>query len=79
ILRKFNSAIVGASRGEGLYNTELNVAVSGRTSLDLPRQALDLIDRIRNRLDKGRLLNDWKLVTIFIGTNDIGKLRCIEK
>ncbi|PIO62112.1 hypothetical protein TELCIR_16345, partial [Teladorsagia circumcincta] len=26
ILREFNSAILGASRGEGLYNTEFNVA-----------------------------------------------------
>ncbi|KAK6009479.1 hypothetical protein OSTOST_25585, partial [Ostertagia ostertagi] len=51
ILREFNSAIVGASHGEGYDNTEFNVGVSGRTSLDMPRQAQDLIDRMRNKLD----------------------------
>lgn len=77
ILRKFNPSLVGMSRGTGSENTGFNVAVSGMTSLDIPRQAQDLVDRMKK---KGvSLSDDWKLVTIFIGTNDIGKLRCLPK
>ncbi|KAK6040571.1 hypothetical protein COOONC_21925 [Cooperia oncophora] len=43
----------------------------------MPRQAQDLIDRMKN---KGiRMAEDWKLITIFIGTNDLGKLLCVNR
>ncbi|KAK6046662.1 hypothetical protein COOONC_15833, partial [Cooperia oncophora] len=76
IFREFNPSIVGASHGDNYDNNSFNVAISGRTSSDMPRQAQDLIDRMKN---KGiRMAEDWKLITIFIGTNDFGKLLCVE-
>uniref|UniRef100_A0A7I5ECB2 SGNH_hydro domain-containing protein n=1 Tax=Haemonchus contortus TaxID=6289 RepID=A0A7I5ECB2_HAECO len=77
ILHEFNPDMAGASYGEGYDNTGFNVGVSGETSLDLPRQARNLIKRMRS--SGVSLENDWKLITIFIGTNDIGKLRCIDR
>uniref|UniRef100_A0A0K0DGF2 SGNH_hydro domain-containing protein n=1 Tax=Angiostrongylus cantonensis TaxID=6313 RepID=A0A0K0DGF2_ANGCA len=74
ILRIFNPGIIGMSHGIGYDNTVFNVAVSGRTSMDIPRQAEELIHRMKA---KGvRLRDDWKLISIFIGTNDLGELRC---
>ncbi|VDM64608.1 unnamed protein product [Angiostrongylus costaricensis] len=77
ILRVFNPSIVGMSHGTGYDNTVFNVAVSGRTSMDIPRQAEELIHRMKAR--GVRLKDDWKLISIFIGTNDLGELRCYSK
>ncbi|VDM54047.1 unnamed protein product, partial [Angiostrongylus costaricensis] len=77
ILRVFNPSIVGMSHGTGYDNTVFNVAVSGRTSMDIPRQAEELIHRMKAR--GVRLRDDWKLISIFIGTNDLGELRCYSK
>ncbi|RCN46442.1 GDSL-like protein [Ancylostoma caninum] len=77
VLREFNPNIVGLSHGTGYDNTVFNVAVGGRTSEDMPRQARDLIARMKQ---KGvSLTDDWKIVTIFIGTNDMQKLRCFSE
>ncbi|CAJ0589785.1 unnamed protein product [Cylicocyclus nassatus] len=74
VLREFNHEILGLSYGIDYKNTGFNVAVSGMTSEDIPRQASDLITRLKQ---KGiSLTEDWKLVSIFFGTNDLGKLRC---
>ncbi|VDL65775.1 unnamed protein product [Nippostrongylus brasiliensis] len=69
VLRKFNPSLIGASHGSGYETAEFNVAINGKTSLDMPTQAAELVSRIVN--------DDWKLITIFIGTNDIGKFRSI--
>ncbi|WKY11592.1 hypothetical protein Q1695_003289 [Nippostrongylus brasiliensis] len=74
VMREFNPSLIGASHGYGYDNTEFNVAFSGMTSLDMPRQAKELIKRMKKR--KVSLTDDWKMITIFIGTNDIGKYRC---
>ncbi|KAE9413960.1 hypothetical protein Angca_010056, partial [Angiostrongylus cantonensis] len=70
ILRIFNPGIIGMSHGIGYDNTVFNVAVSGRTSMDIPRQAEELIHRMKA---KGVSVyeDDWKLISIFIGTNDL--------
>ncbi|CAJ0589784.1 unnamed protein product [Cylicocyclus nassatus] len=74
ILRELNHGIMGLSQGEGYKNTGFNVAISGRTSEDLPRQASELVSRMRQQ--GVNLAGDWKLVTIFIGTNDLQKFGC---
>ncbi|KAJ1358518.1 hypothetical protein KIN20_016962 [Parelaphostrongylus tenuis] len=74
ILRAFNPRIVGMSHGSGYGGAGFNVAVNGRTSRDIPNQAEELIRRMKA---KGvRLREDWKLISIFMGTNDLGELNC---
>ncbi|KAK6755494.1 hypothetical protein RB195_014081 [Necator americanus] len=77
IVREFNRELVGLSHGAGYDNAGFNVAVGGMTSEDMPRQAKDLIERMKR--DGVSLTEDWKIVTIFIGTNDIAKLRCYSQ
>ncbi|KJH48552.1 GDSL-like protein [Dictyocaulus viviparus] len=78
ILRLFNPNIIGMSYGSGKNdNSSFNVAVVGQTSIDIPRQARDLIQRMRTRgVD---LANDWKLISIFIGINDLGGRQCLTE
>ncbi|GMT11699.1 hypothetical protein PFISCL1PPCAC_2996, partial [Pristionchus fissidentatus] len=72
ILRHLNPKLVGFSRGrQGAYqNSVLNVAVGGRSSNDLPRQARELVERFK-KYPASSVQSDWKLIHIFIGTNDI--------
>ncbi|KAJ1358517.1 hypothetical protein KIN20_016961 [Parelaphostrongylus tenuis] len=77
ILRIFNPKIVGMSHGTGYGGTVFNVAVNGQTSMDIPRQAHELIRRME--AEGVRLREDWKLISIFIGTNDLQELRCFTK
>ncbi|WKY11596.1 hypothetical protein Q1695_003290 [Nippostrongylus brasiliensis] len=76
VLRKFNPSLIGASHGSGYETAEFNVAINGKTSLDMPTQAAELVSRMYQK--HVSVNDDWKLITIFIGTNDIGKLRCGE-
>ncbi|TKR59960.1 hypothetical protein L596_029562 [Steinernema carpocapsae] len=74
ILRKFNPNLFGQSHGQGSVNVwksaYLNAGVPGSESRDLPGQAEDLIKKmhVHPEID---IQNDWKLVNIFIGGNDI--------
>ena len=75
ILRKYNRDIYGYS--VGYYKPEdtkkgvgLNVAVSGQESNDILAQAKTLIKRIKASEDLD-WKEDWKLVTLFIGANDL--------
>ncbi|ELT96572.1 hypothetical protein CAPTEDRAFT_188389 [Capitella teleta] len=74
-LRKYNPEIKGYSRcqttsdhhsGKGGFN----VARGGGTNRNMPGQADDLIERLKNdsRID---FENDWKMVTLFVGGNDL--------
>ncbi|CAI4222901.1 unnamed protein product [Auanema sp. JU1783] len=77
ILKEFNPNLRGISHGSGYgLNSGLNVAVSGRTVDDLPRQAEILVSTFRDRYQPSDYQNKWKLINIFIGTNDIGNLSC---
>ncbi|EYB87739.1 hypothetical protein Y032_0258g454 [Ancylostoma ceylanicum] len=49
VLREFNPNLVGLSHGTGYNNTVFNVAVGGMTSEDMPRQARDLIKRMKKK------------------------------
>ena len=56
----------------GLTGVKLNVAVSGQESNHIPNQARLLIDRLKESKDID-FENDWKLVTLFIGGNDLNR------
>ncbi|XP_041668835.1 phospholipase B1, membrane-associated isoform X2 [Cheilinus undulatus] len=70
ILKKFNPDIKGVSKGTGNRQRGFNVAVSGAKIAGIPGQVRDLIDLMRND-PKVDFENDWKLVTLFIGGNDL--------
>ena len=77
IARKYNSNIVGFSTGKDFILSpfekpieHLNVAVSGQEANHIPEQARQLVKRLKESKDID-YQNDWKLVTLFIGGNDI--------
>ncbi|XP_078205742.1 phospholipase B1, membrane-associated isoform X3 [Callithrix jacchus] len=70
ILKKFNPYLLGFSTGTWEATAGLNVAAEGARARDMPAQARDLIERMKNSPDIN-LEKDWKLVTLFIGGNDL--------
>ena len=86
ILRQFNPDLVGWSYSrtpnfgdedrnkthctEAMECAQLNVAVPGATNRDMPEQADDLIQKTSTHPDVD-LQNDWKLVFLLIGGNDL--------
>ncbi|XP_073339779.1 phospholipase B1, membrane-associated-like [Pagrus major] len=70
ILKKFNPNIKGMSKGQGTTNTGFNVAVSGAKISGIPGQVQRLIDNMKKDSTVD-FENDWKLVTLFIGGNDL--------
>uniref|UniRef100_A0A914VYS3 Phospholipase B1, membrane-associated n=1 Tax=Plectus sambesii TaxID=2011161 RepID=A0A914VYS3_9BILA len=81
VLLKYNSKLFGQSHGIGTQNTwsvaQLNAAVAGATVSGLAAQAQDLVTKIQThpQID---IKNDWKLIHIFIGSNDIC-IACLSK
>ncbi|XP_045919260.1 phospholipase B1, membrane-associated [Micropterus dolomieu] len=70
ILKKFNPKIKGVSKGQGKWQTGFNMAVSGAKISGIPGQIRSLIDTMKNDSTVD-FENDWKLVTLFIGGNDL--------
>ncbi|XP_068436917.1 phospholipase B1, membrane-associated [Clinocottus analis] len=70
ILKKFNPKIKGVSKGQGKQQTGFNMAVSGAKIAGIPAQVRRLIDTMKNDTTVD-FENDWKLVTLFIGGNDL--------
>ncbi|XP_043836931.1 phospholipase B1, membrane-associated [Dromiciops gliroides] len=70
ILKKFNPSLHGFSTGTEKETAGLNVAVGGALAQDLPSQARELVDKMKNSLEIN-LEQDWKLITILIGSNDL--------
>nr|XP_006820485.1 PREDICTED: phospholipase B1, membrane-associated-like [Saccoglossus kowalevskii] len=74
ILKQYNPEVNGWSVGIGQiedYNiSRLNVAEPGGKSKDLMDQTQNLIERLKH-VDWLDYDNDWKMVTIFIGANDL--------
>ena len=58
-----------------LPNTHLNVARSGAHASEMLQQAEDLVAKIQasNQIDYD---NDWKLISVLIGSNDVCQLPC---
>lgn len=73
IVKMFNSNVTGYSTKNKPFFVgaqKFNVAISGQKAEHIPAQARNLIDLVK--ADKGvDFENDWKLVTIFIGGNDL--------
>ncbi|XP_074720943.1 phospholipase B1, membrane-associated [Strix uralensis] len=75
ILREFNPSLIGYSLGTGKETTDnaaLNQAVAGDLAEDVPAQVRRLVDRMKNDT-RINLQTDWKLITLFIGGNDLCK------
>jgi len=73
ILRRYNPALYGASSGTGDRNSKgagLNVAETGAESRDLSEQADILISRLQSDPNVN-FEEDWKVITVFIGGNDL--------
>lgn len=70
ILKKFNPHILGFSTGTQEETAGLNVAVEGARARDMPAQARDLVERMKNSPEIN-LEKDWKLITLFIGSSDL--------
>uniref|UniRef100_A0A8C3SBS1 Phospholipase B1 n=1 Tax=Chelydra serpentina TaxID=8475 RepID=A0A8C3SBS1_CHESE len=73
ILREFNPSLRGYSIGKGNQdssNAFLNQAVAGDRSENVPSQARKLVDLMKNDT-RINFQEDWKLITLFIGGNDL--------
>ncbi|XP_033619310.1 phospholipase B1, membrane-associated isoform X2 [Fukomys damarensis] len=70
ILKKFNPSILGFSTGTLEKTQGFNVAVEGARAQDMPAQARDLVERMKTSTEINPE-TDWKLVTLFIGSNDL--------
>ncbi|XP_048737622.2 uncharacterized protein LOC125652446 [Ostrea edulis] len=73
ILKKYNPDIKGFSVGRGdvdSANAHLNVANPGDQARDMPGQAKLLVERLKEEPGVD-FENDWKVITLFIGGNDL--------
>ncbi|XP_038123562.1 phospholipase B1, membrane-associated-like [Cyprinodon tularosa] len=73
ILRHFNHNVTGYSLGIGDQNNPkafLNQAVPGGKSRDIPSQVRTLVSKMKSDPNVN-FENDWKVITIFIGGNDV--------
>ncbi|XP_059177532.1 phospholipase B1, membrane-associated-like [Physella acuta] len=70
ILRMYNSDLHGYSKGVDNQHIGYNMAISGARTFDIIQQAYLLVQKMR--LDPlVDIENDWKVLTIFIGGNDL--------
>jgi len=73
ILRTHVDDLHGHSSGtgkKGTHQAKLNFAVPGSTAKALHGQALELVNAMRNDPNVD-FDNDWKVITVFIGGNDV--------
>ncbi|KAB5561918.1 hypothetical protein PHYPO_G00012020 [Pangasianodon hypophthalmus] len=70
ILKKFNPNVFGFSQGPSKRPNGFNMAVSGAKAIDIPGQVRDLVDALKSSTSVD-FERDWKLVTLFIGGNDL--------
>nr|XP_057947324.1 phospholipase B1, membrane-associated [Doryrhamphus excisus] len=70
ILRKFNPNLKGASKGQGKRRRGFNMSEGGAKASGIPEQVRRLIDKMKNDTTVD-FEKDWKLVTLFIGGNDL--------
>ncbi|XP_075125593.1 phospholipase B1, membrane-associated [Leptodactylus fuscus] len=70
IFKKFSSNLKGFSTGTGTANQMFNVAVSGAKAENIPSQAENLVKKMKESNDIN-FDHDWKLITLFIGGNDL--------
>ncbi|KAK9721464.1 GDSL-like Lipase/Acylhydrolase [Popillia japonica] len=81
ILKEFNPRLTGYSTGTGEFlspSARLNVAFPVSADADALRQAKILVKKIREDPDIN-FGDDWKMVTIFFGANDLCSAQCYDK
>ncbi|XP_031455794.1 phospholipase B1, membrane-associated [Phasianus colchicus] len=77
ILKKFNPNLFGFSTGNSKEAAGFNAAERGATSRNMPAQARELVELMRSSSNIN-FKEDWKLITIFIGGNDLCQY-CLDK
>ncbi|CAN9507949.1 unnamed protein product [Ophioblennius macclurei] len=70
ILKKFNPLLKGFSKGFGATQRGFNMAAAGAKTSQIPDQVQALIKQMKEHKEVN-FETDWKLVTIFIGGNDL--------
>uniref|UniRef100_A0A1I8JJE3 Lipase_GDSL domain-containing protein n=1 Tax=Macrostomum lignano TaxID=282301 RepID=A0A1I8JJE3_9PLAT len=73
ILKDQNSRLYGYSTGKGAISSSaavLNVAVPGNVASHVPGQARLLVEKLKSD-SRVNFNNDWKLITLLIGGNDV--------
>jgi len=74
IIKKYNARVFGESHGIGAADvwevSQLNIGQPGAKATDMPRQARELVHRLQTHPEVD-FANDWKLVNMFIGGNDM--------
>ncbi|XP_077289684.1 phospholipase B1, membrane-associated-like [Arctopsyche grandis] len=81
ILKEYNPNIKGFSVGTGEYfykDSHLNIGFPVASILDALMQAKILVKRMQGDPSVD-FKNDWKMVTLFFGANDICTLECFNK
>lgn len=81
ILKEFNPKLRGYSTGTGEFlssSSQLNVAFPVAADADALRQAKILVNKIK-RDPSIDFHNDWKMITVFFGANDICSGQCFNK
>ncbi|XP_052809359.1 phospholipase B1, membrane-associated-like [Mya arenaria] len=75
LFKREGKYLQGASLGlcdtSNLGCSIFNVAVAGQTSQELPAQATELVTRLKSTYFGVDYLNEWKIITLFIGGNDL--------
>ncbi|KAK2582429.1 hypothetical protein KPH14_004739 [Odynerus spinipes] len=80
LLKVFNPNLTGYSTGTGEFistRARLNIAFPVAATEDAFQQAKILVQRIRNDR-RINFRNQWKLITIFFGANDICSAQCFS-
>ena len=81
ILKKYNKNLVGCSTGINAFykktSGHFNLATGANRADHIPDQARELVERMVNSTDFD-YKNDWKLITLFIGGNDLCEY-CFDK
>nr|XP_040016080.1 phospholipase B1, membrane-associated-like isoform X1 [Gasterosteus aculeatus aculeatus] len=77
ILKKFNPSLKGFSKGQGSIKQAFNLASPGAKASDIPKQVQGLIKAMRENKEVNFEM-DWKIVTIFVGGNDLCNY-CMEQ
>ncbi|XP_025829721.1 phospholipase B1, membrane-associated-like [Agrilus planipennis] len=80
ILKEFNPNLTGYSTGIGEFtapNSGLNIGFPVAADADALKQAHILVDRIRKN-HKIDINNDWKMITVFFGANDLCSAQCFD-
>ncbi|KAM4041884.1 phospholipase B1, membrane-associated isoform 2-T2 [Anomaloglossus baeobatrachus] len=70
ILKKFNPNVKGFSTGKDKENLMFNVAIGGAKAENMPKQAETLVQKLKESSEIN-FNEDWKLITLFIGGNDL--------